>query len=35
MDIWKDPLLSCYKSILKLVSIENVSDQIIAEIDGH
>jgi len=25
----------CYKSVLKLVPIETVSDQIIAEIDDH
>jgi hypothetical protein len=29
------PCLLCYKSVLKLVPIETVSDQIIAEIDGH
>jgi len=35
MDIWKDPLLLCYKSVFKLVPKETTSDQIIVEIDGH
>jgi hypothetical protein len=35
MDKLKDPLLLCYKSILELVLIDTVSEQIIAEIDGH
>jgi hypothetical protein len=35
MDILKDPLLLCYKSVLALVPIETVSDQIIVVIDGH
>jgi hypothetical protein len=35
MDKLKDPLLLCYKSVLELVPIETVSDQIIAKIDGH
>jgi hypothetical protein len=35
MDIKKIHCLLCYKSILNLVLKEIVSDQIIAEIDGH
>jgi len=35
MDKLKDTLLLCYKSVLELVPIETVCDQIIAEIDGH
>jgi hypothetical protein len=33
MDKLKDPLLA--KSVLDIVPIETVSDQIITEIDGH
>jgi hypothetical protein len=35
MDKLKDQLLLCYKSVLELVPIETVSDQIIAKVDGH
>jgi hypothetical protein len=35
MDKLKDPLVLYYKSVLALVPIETVSDQIIVEIDGH
>jgi hypothetical protein len=35
MDKLKDTLLLCHKSVLELAPIETVSDQIIAEIDGH
>jgi len=35
MDKLKDPLLLFYKSVLELVPIKTVSDQIIAKIDGH
>jgi hypothetical protein len=35
MDKLKDPLLMCYKSVLEIVLIETVNDQIIAEKDGH
>jgi hypothetical protein len=35
MDKLKDPLLLRNNSVLELVPIETISDQIIVKIDGH